>query len=216
MRDRHHQALLDYLETLRTAANSPSHTDIAKAIGFRRTQVHDTLQGLYLPRPTTLQPIVEHLGGDTAHARALLEPARETALHRHRAALRTARDNRLVGEARANHAAALRTRYEAGATLRELAQDGHSVWATRKLVLEAGATLRTARRVKPVDVTLARKLRRRYETGRSIRDIAEELRQAGTPLSYGSVRHLLLAARTTMRATGGVPPVVVDSGDDAT
>ncbi|MCM2419071.1 helix-turn-helix domain-containing protein [Streptomyces sp. RKAG293] len=99
-------------------------------------------------------------------------------------------------------AAGLRTRYEQGATLGDLVtQCGRSARTVRRLLQEAGATLRTplqARQLRKATAAFVRHqlmaaLRSRYEAGQSVPALAADhgcsvttiyrlLRTAGTPM----------------------------------
>ncbi|MCZ4100694.1 helix-turn-helix domain-containing protein [Streptomyces sp. H39-C1] len=114
-----------------------------------------------------------------------------------------ARRHRGAAARRALLAAGLRTRYEQGATLTGLVtQCGRSARTVRRLLQEAGTTLRTplqARHLRKVTATAARQqliatLRSRYEAGQSVPALA-----ADHGCSLTTIYRLLRTASTPMR-----------------
>ncbi|MET7725132.1 helix-turn-helix domain-containing protein [Streptomyces mirabilis] len=129
-------------------------------------------------------------------------------LHDARTVMRTSWQTRRMRQdpqARMRLAAHLRTLYEQhGATLTELAAGaGETRRAARRLLIEAGGTVRTTQQTLRVRAAaraaerhkLALSLRARYEAGASVPDLAENCNY-----SVATVYRLLHQAKTPMRA----------------
>jgi hypothetical protein len=112
---------------------------------------------------------------------------------------------RLVGAERARWAARFKAKYEAGASIRDLAEEaGRSYGFMNRLLVESGAAMRgrggdqrshirSAERRAEIEA-LGAKLKDRYEDGASISELAEE---AG--FSEVHTYRLLVAAGTKIR-----------------
>ena len=115
------------------------------------------------------------------------------------------------------HAADIVRRYEAGDTLAILGKAyGVATSVIRRTMLEAGVTPRTRGQARSLGFRMGRCTPRiprvvlptadvvsRYEAGKSVRAIADELRY-----SHEQVRKCLVAAGVTMRPTGGISPAL--------